>query len=563
MMNDERKIVIIGDGIAGLCTAVYALKCGYKAEILEMHDMAGGLATSWRRGRYTFETCLHWLLGSKPGGEMHAQWQEVADIEKLSFVNAEEFVRIEDESGDNLRILTNIDRFEEELLKRAPQDEAAIREFTHAVRKLGKFKLLDPSGGLADNWLNMLRDAPIFPLLGKLSKTSGKEYGSRFSDPLLRAFFSRGEMGQMSVIALILSLAWMNEGNAGYAIGGSQALIRLIEDKITSLGGRITFGARVARILVEHNKAVGVELADGKTILANWVVSAADGHSTIFDLLSGKYLDPAIGKAYDERGLFPSYLQVSLGIALDLSSRPPMASYLLGSPIMVDPGTDLDYLGFRFFNFDPTFAPPGKTAVTCFLPTRNFEYWLNLRRDDAAGYQAEKHRIAEAVIDVLEKQIPGMRTAIEVVDVSTPASVIRYTGNWKGSMEGWLVEPGASFKPLPNTLPGLHRFVMVGQWVLPGGGLPSGLMTARTALKTICKHDHVPFDLHAHEADEVDPVAVRSWARTRRSGGDYGTGCTCNLCHAERFDRRTGSCGCGSAAGTPACGGDSAGRECA
>ena len=60
----KRKIVIIGSGISGLCAAVYGLKCGYQVEVLEMHDMAGGLATSWRRGDYTFETCLHWLLGS-------------------------------------------------------------------------------------------------------------------------------------------------------------------------------------------------------------------------------------------------------------------------------------------------------------------------------------------------------------------------------------------------------------------------------------------------------------------------------------------------------------------
>jgi len=251
-----------------------------------------------------------------------------------------------------------------------------------------------------------------------------------------------------------------------------------------------------------------IALADGKTIMANWVISAADGHSTIFDLLGGKYVDTAIEKVYDERGLFPSYLQVSLGVALDLSEQPRMATRLLSSPLIVDPETELDHLGFRFFNFDPTFAPPGKTAVTCFLPTRNFTYWENLRRNYPVGYQEKKHRVAEAVIDILEKRIPGVRTAIEVVDVSTPATVIRYTGNWKGSMEGWLIAPGASFKPLPNTLAGLHGFLMVGQWVMPGGGLPSGIMTARTALKAICKHDRVPFDLHAREAVKPEPVAV-------------------------------------------------------
>jgi phytoene dehydrogenase-like protein len=202
MIHNGRKIVIIGGGIAGLCTAVYALKCGYQVEVLEMHDMAGGLAMSWRRGSYTFETCLHWLVGSRPHGEFHDQWREVADIEKLTFVNPEEFVRIEARDGDSLTIYTHVDRLEAELFLREPRDAAAIRDFTRSIRTLGKFRMLDPSGGLADNWLNMLRDLPIFPLLGKRSKMSGEEYGSRFSDPLLKSFFSTGDIGKMSAIAI-------------------------------------------------------------------------------------------------------------------------------------------------------------------------------------------------------------------------------------------------------------------------------------------------------------------------------------------------------------------------
>ena len=34
---------------------------------------------------------------------------------------------------------------------------------------------------------------------------------------------------------------------------------------------------------------------------------------------------------------------------------------------------------------------------------------------------------------------------------------------------------------------------MVGQWVQPGGGLPTGVMTAREVLQLVCKRDGVQF----------------------------------------------------------------------
>lgn len=508
MNPNHKKIIIIGSGIAGLSAAVYALKCGYDVEVLEMHDMAGGLAMSWRRGPYTFETCLHWLFGSNPRGEFHQQWKEIFDISRLMFVDPHEFVRIETEDGDSLRFYTNADMLEAELLRRAPDDVNAIHDFVRSVRMLGKFRLLDPSEDFATRWLNLLHDLPVFPHLAKLSKLSGEEYGARFADPILRAFFSNGDMGKLTALAMTMSLGWMNERNAGYCIGGSQAIIRLITEKIAELGGKIRYKARVERILVENDTAIGVQLAGGEAIPADWVISAADGHATIFEMLGGKYIDDTIRKIYQERKTFASYLQVSLGIGTDLSDQPPMVTRILDDPIVIDPETQLSHVGFRFFHFDPTFAPPGKTAVTSVLPTRNFQYWIDLRKNDPSRYHAEKQRVAEAVIEVLERKIPGSRETIEVVDVATPASVMRYTGNWRASQEGWLLEPGQGFKPLPNTLPGLQRFMMVGQWIMPGGGLPSGPMTARPAIKAICKLDRVPFNVHPEQVHKLEHAAV-------------------------------------------------------
>ena len=493
MKHDSGKIIIIGGGIAGLCAAVYAQRCGYQAEVLEMHDSLGGLATSWHRGEYTFETCLHWLFGSNPDGEMYSRWLEVFDIDKLRFVYHEEFVRIEDEHGECLRCYSNIDRLEIEMLRRAPQDAVEISNFASGVRSLSRFKMPDPTEGWGSNWLTYLRDIPYLPLLHDLSSMSSKEYGYKFTDPLIRGFFGEGDMGQLSAVALFFSLAWMNDRDAGYPIGGSQAVIRGIAHKLASLGGRLRLGAKVERILIDGDSAVGVRLMGGETIASDWVISAADGHATIYDLLGGKYTNKATEEIYDELETFPSYLQVSLGVALDLSQQPAFVTRVLDTPLELDPGTQLRQVSFRFFHFDPTFAPAGKTAVTCFLPTRNFEYWLDLQQQDADGYRAEKDRIAEAVITFLERMVPEIRPAIEVIDVSTPATVIRYTGNWKGSMEGWLLTPGTGYKQLPNAVPGLRQFLMVGQWIMPGGGLPSGLLTARSAIQAVCRHDRTPF----------------------------------------------------------------------
>jgi phytoene dehydrogenase-like protein len=503
MLERPAKIVIVGGGIAGLCAGVYASKCGYDALVLEQHTVPGGLATSWRRGDYTFETCLHWLLGSKPNGPLNARWREVFDIDRLSFIDPTEYARIVGETGEELPIYTDVSRMEAELLKHAPRDAMAIRELASTVRRLASFKM--PDDFWPPSWGTLLRILPSLPLLRRLSRSSIEQYGKRFRHPLLRGFFGTGDTSSLPALALLLSLAWMSERNAGYPIGGSQALIRLIVENFERLGGELRLGAKVKRILVENDAAVGVQLEGGETVAGEWVISAADGHATIYELLGGQYADEGIDRIYRTLRPFPSYLQVSFGIARDLSQEAPFITRLLGEPLWIDPGTELDRVSFRIFHYDPSFAPPGRTAVTCFLPTRSFAYWVDLKAHDPTRYALEKRRIAEAVTTILEKGMPRLRQAIEVTDVSTPATVIDHTGNWQGSMEGWLMTPRTGVKPLRSTLPGLRQFLMIGQWVLPGGGLPSGLITARSALRAVCKHDHVLFTPEAtvgryHEA---------------------------------------------------------------
>ena len=288
MRMSSPSVVIIGAGIAGLCAAVYARKCGYRVELIEQHDSAGGLATSWRRGDYTFETCLHWFTGANPKGALNAQWREVFDVAKLSFVYPEEFARVETERGERLPIYSNVDRLEAELLRQAPEDAAEIGHLIATIRRLSRFPMPDPSESWPGKGIALLRVLPYMRLLHGWSRLSIRDYGERFHNSLLRGFFGSGEGSQLSMLALLFALAWMNERNGAYVVGGSQAIIRLIRERLDELGGHLRLVARVEKILVERDEAVGVQLAGGEIIRADWVVTAAAGHATIYELLGGK-----------------------------------------------------------------------------------------------------------------------------------------------------------------------------------------------------------------------------------------------------------------------------------
>ncbi len=489
----DNSVLIIGGGVAGLCAGVYAAKAGFDVEILEMGTSLGGLATSWKRGEYTFETCLHWLLGSNPSSAFHALWQEVFDIDSLTFIDSDEFVRVESADGASAALYRDVDRTEAAMLQVAPEDHLPIRRLAAGIRRLRRCELPVAQDTVFQQMGQMLRSLPYLAELRAWSRLTCAQFAAEFRNPLLRRLLDGGATPNLSAIALVFSLVWASKGDAGYPIGGSQAVIRGIEGRFRALGGRIRYNARVRRVVVSNQRATGVELTSGETLPADWVISAADGHATVFEWIPERYRDARATRPYERLAPFPSYLQVSFGVKQDLSREPAHFIKVLATPIVVDPASTLDHLQFRVFHFDPTFAPPGKTAVTCFLPTYNYEHWVRMWENDRATYQAEKRRIAAEVIKVFDGRIPGTERATEEIDVSTPATVVRLTGNWKGSMEGFVVTPNAPFRPLPNRVSGLDHFFMVGQWVLPGGGLPAGLMTGRDAIRALCREVDRPF----------------------------------------------------------------------
>ena len=57
-----------------------------------------------------------------------------------------------------------------------------------------------------------------------------------------------------------------------------------------------------------------------------------------------------------------------------------------------------------------------------------------------------------------------------MIDVATPMTFERYTGNWRGSFEGRQPTPANLTLEMLKTPPGLDNFYLAGQWVVTGAG---------------------------------------------------------------------------------------------
>jgi phytoene dehydrogenase-like protein len=467
-----KKIIIIGAGIAGLVAGCYGRINGYDTEIFERHDLPGGLCTAWKRRGYTFDGCIHWLMGADPRSQLYGAWRTVGALEGKEFVRHEIVTQIEGDNGKKLILYADMDRLEQHLLELSPGDAAVIREFTAAVRSRA-------------DWQKIIHPDPQ----DKYNTMTGQEFCEQFQDPFLREAFAAAVPGGHLEFFLMRLVVYNNQ-DAAWPIGGSLEFAKGIARHYRELGGKIHYRAKVEEILVRGNRAVGIRLADGSVFEADYLISAADGYDTVFKMLKGQFVDAEIRRLYETASVTRSSVQVSLGIDYALAGEPDTINLKLNQPFQVG-NRQISRLSIRHYGYDPTMCPAGKSVVTTLI-SNDYDYWEQLRGRDQEAYRAEKRRIGAAVCAAVEKRFPAVKGKIEVVDVATPLTYHRYTGTWKGAYMGWLNPEGN----IPVNLPGLQGFFLAGQWTSRMSGLPTALMTGRGSIMRICQEDGQEFVEH-------------------------------------------------------------------
>jgi phytoene dehydrogenase-like protein len=491
------SIIIIGAGMGGLAAGIYSQINGYETQIFEMHTKPGGQCTSWKRKGYTFDPCIHHFFGCKPGSSVNQMWHELGALPR-ELVNIEECTSVASPNGKMFIDYYNLEKLKETLLKLSPADSKAIEQYIGAIKVFTNDKVADAidSGSL---W----KMIPIFlwkPSILRWMRMNMRTYAKQFSDPFLRRAFAEliySNPDGPLFFHLLRHTGGMN-GDIQWPIGGAGELSKSIEKRYLALGGKVHYRSRVEKILVENDRAVGIKLADGSEYRADIIISNADGRKTIFNMLDGKYINETVrGYCAPIMDETPFAVNVCLGIDRDLSGEPSSLILLLDRPVTIA-NHQYENIEAQVYGFDRSMAPAGKGTIKVEL-WASYSYWKQLYNDDREKYKQEKQRVAEQVIEILERHFHGIKNQVEVIDVYTLMTWERYMGG----TQGWFNLPNRKLdfsmkEDLPDkkfkaTLPGLANFYFVGVWATMMGSLAHNANSGKMIIRRICKKDGKDF----------------------------------------------------------------------
>jgi phytoene dehydrogenase-like protein len=495
----DNSVIIIGAGLSGLAAGCFAQMNGYQSRIFEHHSQPGGVAAAWRRRDYYIDGGIHFVMGHKPGTALHELYRTLGIVPITRFVDLPAYGRFTHEPSSRSVLLTaDLDQIGAALRSLSPADADIVDDLISGARSMQGVDMstmgLSKPPELGSPWHQAKEYWSMRSLLKHFFGKYGQSvaaYGAAIQDPVLRACIENLFLPGVPVFFVLMVLAILADGEMGLIDGTCLDFVRAIEKRYIHLGGQITYRSTVEQILVKDDRAVGVRLAGGEEHHAGAVVAACDGHSIIYQMLGGRYLDDKIEQRYASWPRFRPLLMISYGVTREFPGDPPFATILLQEPFAIGPQAVKGFM-IRTFNYSRRFAPPGKSVLQVEIETE-WDHWYALVTRDRAAYDAEKQRVAAEVLRRLEAHYPGISSHVEVTDVATPYTTWRYTLNHEGAWEGWLMTSRALRTYIRRTLPGLDDLVMAGQWVMPGGGVAPCLYSGSHAIQLLCRRDRRPF----------------------------------------------------------------------
>ncbi len=132
-----------------------------------------------------------------------------------------------------------------------------------------------------------------------------------------------------------------------------------------------------------------------------------------------------------------------------------------------------NFIFVDYSQIDSRLAPEGKSVGAIF--TNDYiSDWENLSQEE---YKAKKERVAQILIERLNRVIPGIRDEIEYYEVATPKTIKRYTLNPQGTPFGFAQIPGQAGIKIINQRSPIENLYFASAWTMPGGGFTGAILS--------------------------------------------------------------------------------------
>lgn len=488
-------VIVIGAGLGGLGAACQLVARGEQVLLLEKHNVPGGFATSFVRGRFEFEGALHELsdIGTEGNrGALYRFFERLGIVpEALEFKNVPEFYRSVYLDGYDVTLPLGMEEYTNKLIELFPHERKGIEEFMEVCKAvLAGIEYIASKGGKY-NQGEVLKEHPWLPRVAGI--TLSDLYEKFFTDRKLIAVLSQlwGYVGlppdKMNAYVFVAMLIFYLKWGAAFPLGRSHSLTSALVNAFEKFGGVIRYNALVDRILIKNGRTCGVELQNGDIYLCNAVVSNVNPICTAMKMLPEEVVPDDYKKKIYTPEIGPSGFSVYIG--LNASHKD------LGFTVhetFINSTYDMNYAFETFRKLKPPeymvaacynhiyeeISPPGTTQLV--LTTLQMgKLWQNIAPDQ---YYRKKDEIADSMISLVERTIcPDIRDHIEVAVAATPLTYYRYSKNIEGAIYGTTqsVENGPLLRlKSRGAIPGLYQ---VGAWTNFGGGFSTSIVGGRIA----------------------------------------------------------------------------------
>jgi phytoene dehydrogenase-like protein len=505
-MTDDFDFVVLGAGHNGLILQAYLCKAGLKVLSVDRAATAGGGLTTLEDPRYP--GFLHNTHAFFQRAITAMPWYADLELKRHGavYLEPELNVLLLTNDGRTLEWWTDSERTAASFAQFSARDAATLRrwceEFAPIVTKIIRPEAASPPLPPAERRALLERSAAGRRLL-EVSALSPLEFVQQeFENPTIQAgllFFNGLREVDLRVrgfghhIAALLA----QPSKAQMSLGGSATLARALESAVREAGGVIRTMTTPRRIIVENNRAVGVETAVGEVIRARrGVVSSLNPQQTFLELLDAEQL-PAEVRSRADRFQY-NLLAPLFALNLNLREAPHYTVAAkrpeLDQAFMVVMGLDhVDQFvevirhheagtipstimwGSCPTRFDPSQAPPDRH--TGFM-WEKLPYRLN---GDPLNWDSARGEHGRAMLDLWCRHAPNLAAAVIDSFTRSPLDVERSLPNMREGdlLVGAFTNDQIGYnRPFPGAghyrahLPGLY---LCGSSSHPGGnitGLP-------------------------------------------------------------------------------------------